>query len=42
MGLLMWNRRDRRLTRTASIVRLMLFVSLTLGLSYVLWTMAHH
>jgi hypothetical protein len=46
MGLLMWNRREAlgrtKLTRTGSIVRLVLFISLMLGLSYVLWTMVHH
>jgi drug/metabolite transporter (DMT)-like permease len=46
LGQLMWNRRKalgaRKLTRTGNMVRLILFIGLMLGLSYVLWTMARH
>ena len=45
-GLLVWNRREalgrRKLTRTGNILRFVLFVSLILGLAYVLWTMTRH
>jgi hypothetical protein len=45
-GLIMWNRRkaigQRKLTRTGGLVRPVLFISLMLGLTYVLFTMARH
>jgi|HubBroStandDraft_4_1064222.scaffolds.fasta_scaffold420821_1 hypothetical protein len=46
MGLLLWNRLQtldlKKLTRTGYVVRFVLFVSLMLGLGYVLWAMTRH
>jgi drug/metabolite transporter (DMT)-like permease len=45
-GLSLWDRleaqRRKKLPRTANILRLVLFISLMLGLTYVLWTMTRH
>lgn len=44
-GLFMWRNEGlarRKLTRTGSAVRLVLFLSLMLGLVYALWTMTRH
>jgi len=45
-GLLMWNWREalgrKRLTRTGTAVRFVLFLGLMLGLAYALWSMSRH
>ena len=45
-GLLLWNRSElqsqRKLTRTGNALRLVVFISLMLGLTYILWTMTRH